>query len=240
MIKKVKTLVLPLCLLPFLVGCDATSTSVLSTAETSSAQVSTTTGSVSILGEVWADNWFSLYVNGAKLVEDSVPITTERSFNAERFNFKADYPMTIAIELRDYKQNETGLEYIGTARQQMGDGGAIFQFTNTKNRKLITASNANAKCYVIQTAPVDASCASEAKPVANLGSCAQETSQRPENWAAPDFDDSRWMPAFEYSAATVKPKDGYDEIKWRDEAKLIWSSDLVRDNTLLCRIKVTQ
>lgn len=236
----VKTVILPLSVLSFLVGCEATSTSVLSTAENSSAVASETISSVSILGEVWADNWFSLYVNGVKIIEDSVPITTERSFNAERFNFSADYPVTIAIELRDYKQDETGLEYIGTDRQQMGDGGAIFQFTNTKTRKLIAASNTSAKCYVLQTAPIDTSCAKEANPTANSGSCAQVTAQRSENWATADFDDSNWTPATEYSAATVKPKDGYDGIKWNKQAKLIWSSDLVRDNTLLCRIKVTK
>ena len=39
---------------------------------------------ISFLAEVWADNWFALYVNGKKVGEDSVPITTERSFNSEK------------------------------------------------------------------------------------------------------------------------------------------------------------
>lgn len=237
---KTKAIILPLVISSVLAGCDATSTSVLTTPEQSAARIAVTKGAVNVLGEVWVDNWFSLYVNGQKLTEDSVPITTERSFNAERFNFKADYPMTFAVELRDYAQNETGLEYIGTNRQQMGDGGAIFQFTNTATRKLIAASNSNAKCYVLQTAPIDASCAGEANPVANSGSCAQVKSQRPENWTASDFDDSRWETATVHATQSVRPKDGYDTIKWNDEAKLIWSSDLVRDNILLCRIKVTQ
>lgn len=237
---KTKTILLPLCVLSFLAGCDATSTTALTSTEQTSAQAIATTGNVSVLGEVWVDNWFSLYVNGQKVIEDSVPITTERSFNAERFNFKADYPMTIAVELRDYAQNETGLEYIGTDRQQMGDGGAIFQFTNTATRKVIAASNANVKCYVVQTAPINASCASEAKPVANSGSCAQVKSQTPENWTLPNFDDSSWEAATVHTEQSVRPKDGFDTIKWRDEAKLIWSSDLVRDNIMLCRINVTK
>jgi len=33
--------------------------------------------------EIWVDNWFALYINGKKVGEDSVPITTERSFNSE-------------------------------------------------------------------------------------------------------------------------------------------------------------
>ena len=33
---------------------------------------------VSFQAEVWADNWFALYVNGKKVGEDSTPITTEK------------------------------------------------------------------------------------------------------------------------------------------------------------------
>ena len=40
--------------------------------------------SISFQAEVWADNWFSLYANGKKVGEDSVPITTEKSFNSEK------------------------------------------------------------------------------------------------------------------------------------------------------------
>ena len=53
-----------------------------------------------------------------------------------------------------------------------------------------------------------------------------------------DFDDSAWPLAVEYTAEQVRPKDGYDEIEWDRSAKLIWSEDLVQDNTLLCRIVI--
>ena len=36
--------------------------------------------SIAFQAEIWADNWFALYVNGKKVGEDSVPITTEKSF----------------------------------------------------------------------------------------------------------------------------------------------------------------
>ena len=39
--------------------------------------------------QVWADNWFSLYVDETFVGEDPVPITTERSFNAETLSFSA-------------------------------------------------------------------------------------------------------------------------------------------------------
>ena len=70
--------------------------------------------------EVWADNWFAVYVDGELIGEDSVPITTERSFNAETFTFEATYPFTIAIEAKDFKETDSGIEYIGEA--QPADG----------------------------------------------------------------------------------------------------------------------
>ena len=47
--------------------------------------------SVSIRGEVWADNWFQFYLGDQHVIEDSVPVTTERSFNSESFLFSGDY-----------------------------------------------------------------------------------------------------------------------------------------------------
>ena len=75
--------------------------------------------------DVWADNWFEMRINGKLVAEDSVPITTERSFNAESFTFEAERPFLIALVAKDFKENDTGLEYIRTNRQQMGDGGVI-------------------------------------------------------------------------------------------------------------------
>jgi len=115
------------------------------------------TGDTEITAEIWADNWFALHINGAPVAEDSVPYLTERSFNAERISFRADLPMTVAIELRDYMENGTGLEYIGSRRQQMGDGGAIIQFL--RGDAVIGVSSDAWKCHVAQQAPVDASCA---------------------------------------------------------------------------------
>ncbi|NDD98488.1 MAG: PEBP family protein, partial [Actinobacteria bacterium] len=34
--------------------------------------------------------------------EDSIPITTERSFNAETISFDAAYPLNVAIISKDY------------------------------------------------------------------------------------------------------------------------------------------
>ena len=38
-------------------------------------------GTINIKAEVWADNWFAFYSGDQLVKEDSVSITTERSFN---------------------------------------------------------------------------------------------------------------------------------------------------------------
>ncbi|MDA8870081.1 PEBP family protein [Rhizobiaceae bacterium] len=196
-------------------------------------------GSTKVMGEIWVDNWFSLAVNGKPLIEDSVAYNTERSFNAERVTFSADLPMTLAFEMRDFKENDTGLEYIGTDRQQMGDGGMIAQFRDTASDTIIGASDGTMRCLVIHRAPLDDACAKEESPVAGEGACQFTATEAPANWTAPDFDDSSWPMAVEHSASDVGPKEGYDAITWDQTAKLVWSEDLVRDNTLLCRMTVS-
>ncbi len=186
--------------------------------------------------DIWADNWFAMYANGRLVIEDSVPITTERSFNAETVTFTANLPMTIAFEVKDFKENDTGLEYIGTDRQQMGDGGMIAQFLEATTGKTVAVTDARMRCLVVQRAPVDRSCAEQSNPVAGEGACGFVETAIPDNWTAADFDDSLWPAATVHSSWEVGPKDGYDTIDWDWDAKLIWSDDLVQDNTLLCRM----
>ncbi|ASP37115.1 PEBP family protein [Labrenzia sp. VG12] len=195
-------------------------------------------GSQKILGEVWVDNWFKLYVNGAPLLEDSTPYKTERSFNAERFEFNADLPMTLAFEFRDFMENDTGLEYIGTRRQQMGDGGAIAQFKETTSGKVLAVTGSDWRCLTVQKAPADAACARERNPDVSQAVCAETRVSVPDTWTAPDFDDNSWPKATVHSARDVGPKDGYDRIDWDRSAELIWGPDLKEDNILYCRVIV--
>ena len=187
--------------------------------------------------EVWADNWFQVSINGVKVAEDSVPITTERSFNAERFSFDAELPFSIGLMAMDFKENNSGLEYIGSRRQQMGDGGVIAQIRDSKG-ELVATTDDTWQCLVTHEAPLDKSCADEENPVAGEGSCGFNEVETPTDWTLLDFDDSNWAKAQVYSKSEVRPKDGYDRINWAEEAKLIWGPDLETDNTLLCRIVV--
>ena len=195
-------------------------------------------GTLQIQGEVWADNWFSLYVGDQLVIEDSTPITTERSFNAETFVFDAEYPLQLNIVAKDFKENDTGLEYIGRRNQQMGDGGLIAQFTDGATGETIAVTDATWRCLVIHTAPLNYACEDEADPQAGVAPCLFRAIEEPDAWHLLEFDDSEWLPAVEYTEAVVRPKDGYDKIVWDNAAQLIWSADLETDNTLLCRLTV--
>jgi hypothetical protein len=181
--------------------------------------------------DVWADNWFALYVNGELVGEDSVPITTERSFNAETITFEATYPLTIAIEAKDFKETDSGIEYIGEGNQQMGDGGLIVQVTDDASGSAIF-SDASWRSLPIHRAPLDKSCEKDSDPDAT---CEFEAIDAPDGWTLAEFDDSGWAPATVWSEADVSPKDGYGEIEWYESAELIWGSDLEIDNTMLFR-----
>lgn len=195
-------------------------------------------GSVTIKAEVWADNWFAFYSGDRLIVEDSTPITTERSFNAEAFVFNADYPLQLNVLARDFKENDTGLEYIGARNQQMGDGGLIAQLADARTGSSIAVTNADWRCLVIHEAPLDRSCADEEEPVVGTEPCTFRARAEPDGWRGADFDDSAWPRATEFSAADVRPKGGYDAIDWVAEARLIWSGDLETHNTVLCRLTV--
>jgi hypothetical protein len=201
--------------------------------------ISNTIGAVKIKGEVWADNWSAFYLGDQLVMEDSVPITTERSFNAEVFTFNTDYPLSFNFILKDFKENDTGLEYIGTNRQQMGDGGLIAQFTNADTGALIAVTDSTWKCTVIHEAPLDKACERESNPIAGQAPCGFTAREEPTGWKNHNFDDSSWSAATLYTAEQVGPKDGYDQITWSSSAKFIWGPDLETNNTVLCRLTVT-
>lgn len=193
-----------------------------------------------ITADVWVDNWFSLSANGEMVMEDTVPITTERSFNKETETFTVDLPAVIAIEAKDFKENDSGLEYIGTNRQQMGDGGMIAQFKDASTGETLAVTDGDMKCLVVQHAPIQPSCADEAHPVAGEGACGFIATDIPADWTASDFDDSAWPAATVHAASDVGPKDGYDQVTWDEIAELVWGGSLKQDNTLLCRITISE
>lgn len=193
----------------------------------------TPTFAETIKADVWADNWFAFYVNDKLVKQDSVSINTERSFNKESFSFEATRPFVLNFIAKDFKQNDTGLEYIGSRKQQMGDGGLIAQFLSGNN--MVAVTNSGWKCMVTHSAPLSKSCEKSSNPVAGQGACTFTKTAEPDGWKNLNFDDSTWQAAYEFSERQVGPKDGYDQISWHKDAKLIWGPDLEQSNTILCR-----
>jgi len=195
----------------------------------------TSSGATTYRGEVYADNWSAMYVGDTLVMEDSVPITTERSFNAEVFTFEATRPFQVNVILKDYIENDSGLEYIGQPNQQMGDGGYIAQITDTSTGEVVLVSSADWRCLTIHEAPLDVGCEDDPDPEST---CTASISEEPGGWRDADFDDSSWVAATVYSEAEVEPRLGYDEIDWDPSASLIWGADLQTHNTILCRVTV--
>jgi hypothetical protein len=187
---------------------------------------------IEFVARVWADNWYALWINGQQVAEDSEPLTQVRSFNADTITFTATYPLTIAMETKDYTEGPSGLEYIGTSRQQMGDGGFIAEFHETASGRLVAVTDGAWRGDAIDRAPLDASCVASTAPDTT---CTSEHHAEPDGWTDEGFDASTWQPATIYTAAQVGPKGGYDTIDWDPSARLIWSSDLLVDNTVLWR-----
>ncbi|GAB2756447.1 hypothetical protein GCM10027020_05710 [Nocardioides salsibiostraticola] len=216
---------------------SAVSQSASASAFTDDAPTADTSGaSTGFQIEVWADNWSVVYIDGEKIGEDSVPITTERSFNAETYTFDAQTPFTVSIEARDFKETDSGIEYIGEPNQQMGDGGIIAQITDLATGDVVASTDADWQSLVVQQAPLNTDCADDPDPDATCESAAVDI---PADWTSPDFDDSDWVAATEWSAAEVSPKEGYEEITWDPAARLIWGTDLEVDNTILLRSTVS-
>jgi len=193
--------------------------------------------SISFQAEIWADNWFALYVNGKKVGEDSVPITTEKSFNSEKIKFTATYPLTIGLMAKDFVENASGLEYIGKSNQQIGDGGIVLQIRDLSTNQIVAYTDSTWKSLVVFKAPLNPECVTSKAP---LTDCKSQTIKNSTTWYSSTYKDSSWLNAKEFTKEAVGVKDGYFNIDWSANAKLIWSNDLKLDNTILFRKVVSE
>lgn len=77
-----------------------------------------------IRANIYADNWFMLYINGELAAVDSIRFIPH---NVISVDLLPSYPMTIAVMARDNADPETGMEYANT---NIGDGGFILKFAD--------------------------------------------------------------------------------------------------------------
>ncbi len=163
---------------------------------------------------VYADNWFMLYVNGRLVAVDPIQFTPH---NLVSVDFLPEYPMTIAVMAKDNADSKTGMEY-GTS---IGDGGFILKFGDG------TVTNATWKAKSFFRGPLGGDTANpkvEHTPI-------------PDQWWAVDFDDRKWANATEYTEERINPKQPYFEADFKG-AKFIWTEDPDLDNTIIFRTRI--
>ena len=165
-----------------------------------------------IRANVYADNWFMLYINGELVAVDSIAFIPH---NVISVDILPSYPMTIAVMAKDNADPKTGMEYANT---NIGDGGFILKFGDGT----VTDASWKAKCF--SRGPSDG----------DTRNPRVETTPIPDDWYATDFDDSDWVRAKEYSERDIDPKQPFYEADFRG-AKFIWTDDLLLDNTVLFR-----
>ena len=168
-----------------------------------------------LIANMYADNWFKMYINGELICVDSIRFMPH---NVISVNVFPTYPMTIAVMAKDNADAKTGMEYNNS---NIGDGGFILKFSDG------TVTSSKWKAKKVSWGPVN-------RDTENPRTVHIEI---PKNWHAPDFDDSKWSNAKEYSEEIVRPKKPFYEHDFKG-AKFIWSDDLELDNTILLRYTV--
>jgi hypothetical protein len=161
---------------------------------------------------MYADNWFSLYINGELVAVDSIAFIPH---NVIAVDVLPRYPMTIAVMAKDNADPTTGMEYANT---NVGDAGFILKFADGT----VTDGSWKAKCF--SHGPVNG----------DTRTPRVENTPIPENWFAVDFDDSGWGRAREYAEADVSPKQPFYDADFSG-ARFIWTDDLRLDNTVIFR-----
>ncbi|MFM9031071.1 MAG: hypothetical protein ACKOTF_10405 [Opitutaceae bacterium] len=167
-----------------------------------------------IRANVYADNWFMLYINGRLTAVDPIDFIPH---NVVSVDILPEYPMTIAVMAKDNADPRTGMEY----GNHIGDGGFILKFGDGT----VTNATWKAKCFF--RGPLNHDTVNpkvEHTPI-------------PANWFAIDFDDSGWERATEYTEERVNPKEPYYNADFKG-AKFIWTGDLDLDNTIIFRARI--
>ncbi len=163
---------------------------------------------------VYADNWFMMYINGKPVAVDSIDFLPH---NVLSVDILPQYPMTIAVLAKDNADPKTGLEY----GNHIGDGGFIIKFADG------TVSNASWKAKCFFKGPLN-------RDIKNPKVWSEPL---PKEWWAVDFDDSKWAHATEYTEERVGPKEPFYQADFSG-AKFIWTDDLDLDNTIIFRTRV--
>ncbi len=165
-----------------------------------------------IRANIYGDNSFELYLNGRLVAVDSIRFIPH---NVISVDILPEYPVTIAVRAQDNADTKTGMEYANTS---IGDGGFILKFADG------TVTNSSWKVMRVSWGPVGG----------DTKNPRTESVPEPSGWMSPEFDDSDWGSATEYTEEQIDPKAPYFESDF-ENARFIWTDDLKLDNTVLFR-----
>ena len=161
-----------------------------------------------ITANIYADNWFVMYINGELVAVDSIKFMPH---NVISVDILPAYPMTIAVMAKDNADATTGMEYANTS---IGDAGFILKFGDG------TVTNANWKAKASSHGPLDRDTVNPRVEDAPI----------PQDWYTIEFNDSSWGNAREYTQQQVSPKAPFFEHDFQGAA-FIWTDDIELDNT---------
>ncbi len=164
---------------------------------------------------VYADNWFKLYVNGELIAVDSIAFVPHNVISVDVIE---TYPMTIAVLAKDFADPDTGLEWNNS---QIGDGGFLLKL----GANIVSGPHWKAKKF--SWGPLDG----------NMDNPKVVHRELPKGWEQPGFDDSAWANAVEFSVQQIRPRTNYQDYDF-EGAKFIWTEDLELDNTILFRYRI--
>ncbi len=234
--------------------CGGDELSSLSQLDLQSVPVMDAGGSEEFVAYIFADNYFELYVNGELLAVDPVPFTP---FNSNVVRFKADRPLTIAVQMVDWEEHlGLGSEDNQGKAFHAGDGGFVAHFQDA-NGKTVSITDENWRAQTFYIAPLkDQSClvvdglkrdssACDETGVDDATGFSAAHWALPEDWMQPSFDDSIWPAATTFTNDTVGVDNKNAFTNFKDvfdtegaDAEFIWSSNLVLDNLVLLRTVV--
>ncbi|OFW29326.1 MAG: hypothetical protein A3J28_00905 [Acidobacteria bacterium RIFCSPLOWO2_12_FULL_60_22] len=204
---------------------------------------------VEITGYIFADNYYELWVNGKFVAKDGMGMTP---FNSTAVRFKAKYPITYAFKAVDWETHPgLGLEYDAYS---VGDGGFIARFSDGtvtgpdwKVETFYIAPLSDPSCVKTTNGRDSTACPSQKRQGGNKATCGLSDPQScqalhfpvPDNWMAPNFNDSQWTTATIYKAEEVTGAPGYVQYADRFQpAQFIWTRNLLLDNLVLARYLV--
>ena len=207
-----------------------------------------------ITAYIFADNYFEMYVNGVPVGKDRIPFTP---FNSSLVRFQVTRPFTIAMKLIDWEEDlGIGTEKNRSSDFHAGDGGMVAVFMNSEDQ-IIAITDEKWKAQTFYTSPVkNLNCVKESGNLRISENCDASDSddgsafyglhwELPEGWKKSNFDDSTWPNAstFTNKIIGVDNKKAYTNFAdifdhQANDAKFIWSSNVVLDNEVVVRYTV--